>query len=770
MVNDSTGPGLYRLIDSDGDDKFDRVALLRAIETSPTSQLGPHAIVLGPDKKSIYLVGGNQSRAPEQENSRIPRPWSEDRLLPALSDPSGNSKGPMFRPPSGWVCRTDPRGEKFELVCAGLRNCYDMAFGEDGELFTCDSDWQGEVGLPWYRPVRMLHLVPGADFGWRPGSAIWPDDYPDTPGAMLNIGRGSPAGMCSGAGSRFPSKYRKAMFVADWSLGRIMAMRLTPDGSSYAAEAETFVSGLALPVTDLEVNPRDGYLYFITGGEQNKSGLYRVVYQGRPEEEPASQDPPADNECAQLRDLRRRLEELGPSRDAGAVETVWRYLGHRDRHIRYAARVALEFQSTESWRDRALSEERPEFAIPALIALARAGGKSPNLRGQLLQALARLGCDVGDEGLFVDYLRAFELTFIRHGRPDAKERERCLRRLDSLYPSGDDRIDRELVEILVYLESPLVVERSMKLVARAESFQQAFAIIMALRTLPSGWSQSARRAYFTWYKTNINAAWSVGVQKRQAARGAAEPGAVGATDYSHDQLFKYDTIAGRDYIRNAREEALSRLTENERGPLADLMIEDRPTVVAATAVRPLVRQWTTSDLSPMIRDEMTGRDFEQGRKVFESSGCLTCHWFQNRGGAYGPDLTAVGNRFGASEIVESILEPSRIISQQYTATDFALSDGRIVTGRVINTIDDRMLVSTNLLDPSAITEFKHFQVEESRPSKVSLMPAGLLNTYKADEILDLIAYLKSGGNRRSQMFRQIDQSAEAVSRGSPGKG
>lgn len=81
--------------------------------------------------------------------------------------------------------------------------------------------------------------------------------------------------MVSGRGTRFPAKYQYAIYALDWTYGRILAIYLTPDGASYKAEAEDFVSGPALLVTDAVVG-KNGALYFTTGGRGTQSELMRA--------------------------------------------------------------------------------------------------------------------------------------------------------------------------------------------------------------------------------------------------------------------------------------------------------------------------------------------------------------------------------------------------------------------------------------------------------------------------------------------------------------
>jgi hypothetical protein len=73
--------------------------------------------------------------------------------------------------PGGWIAKTDPEGKSWELVSAGYRNSYDIAFNEAGDLFIYDSDMEWDFGTPWYRPTRVCHATSGGDYGWRTGSA-----------------------------------------------------------------------------------------------------------------------------------------------------------------------------------------------------------------------------------------------------------------------------------------------------------------------------------------------------------------------------------------------------------------------------------------------------------------------------------------------------------------------------------------------------------------------------------------------------------------------
>jgi putative heme-binding domain-containing protein len=94
----------------------------------------------------------------------------------------------------------------------------------------------------------------------------------------------------------------------------------------------------------------------------------------------------------------------------------------------------------------------------------------------------------------------------------------------------------------------------------------------------------------------------------------------------------------------------------------------------------------------------------------------------------------------------SIVEPNKVISDQYGATQFLTDDGRVVVGRIVNMSGNQLRVMTNMLDPSKLESVDRESVEETRPASNSMMPAGLLDTFTEQEIADLVAYLRAGGN------------------------
>jgi putative heme-binding domain-containing protein len=702
--------GLYRVRDTDGDGELDKVELLRKIEGG--GEHGPHAVLLAPDGKSLYVVCGNHTKLTQIDSSLVPRIWAEDHLLPRMWDARGHAVN-IFAP-GGWIARTDPDGKRWDLVSIGYRNQYDAAFNRHGELFTYDSDMEWDMNAPWYRPTRVCQATSGSEFGWRSGTGVWPTYYPDNLPPTVDIGPGSPTGVCFGYGARFPAKYQDALYLCDWSYGKLYAVHLAADGASYKGEFEEFITGAPLPLTDIVVNPLDGAMYFATGGRRTQSGLYRVTYAGKESTAPSK----GDNGGADMRALRRKLEAFHGRADSQAIETAWPYLGHSDRFIRFAARTAIEHQPSISWQERALAEKEPQAALTALVGLARLGDKS--LQNRLLAALDRLDWGSLNEALKLELLRAYGLAFTRMGKPDEAARQRMIARFDPHYPAASRLLNAELSQVLIYLEAPGVVDKTLKLLAAAPTQEEQIEYIKSLRVLKTGWTLEQRKEYFSWF--------------------------LKAAHYRGGHSFL-------GFIQNFKKEAAATLTEAELAELKPIL-DARPvekTVVTA-APRPFVRKWTVDELATIVEKGLSKRDFDRGRTLFGAANCFACHRFDNEGGSTGPDLTQIAGRFSVRDLLESTIEPSKVISDQYAATIFETSDGRVIMGRVVNLDGDNLRINTDMLNPDALTRVDQRQIESQRPSPVSMMPTGLLDTFKEDEILDLMAYLLSRGDRNHKMF------------------
>jgi putative heme-binding domain-containing protein len=194
----------------------------------------------------------------------------------------------------------------------------------------------------------------------------------------------------------------------------------------------------------------------------------------------------------------------------------------------------------------------------------------------------------------------------------------------------------------------------------------------------------------------------------------------------------------------------------EKTALASIINANPATVkLPEEAPRPFVKAWKVEDLTKALDTGLkSGRDFDRGRKLFAAGKCFACHRFDNEGGSNGPDLSGAAGRFSPRDLLESILEPSKEISDQYAAVEIRTLDERVVIGRIVNLNNDQVMVNTDMMNPGSTVGVDRKNIESMKTSKISMMPAGLVDTFKEDEVLDLMAYLLSRGDRNNAMFKK----------------
>jgi putative heme-binding domain-containing protein len=275
------GLGLYRLSDTNRDGNLEPVQTLARFSGAP-GEHGPHGIALGADGMLYVIIGNASGLADEFSESSIVKTVHEGEIIPRMEDPGGHAAG--YKAPGGTIVRVSLDGSKRELVAVGLRNAYDLAFNAQGELYFHESDMESDVGTPWYQPTRIYRASEGADFGWRSGTAVFPEYFIDCLPSLATSGRGSPTGAVFYDHVMLPLRYHGALFLGDWTNGSILCARPAASGEPGGMVVETFLSGEPLSVTDLAVGP-DGALYFCTGGRGTEGGVYRVNWTGTVPEE-----------------------------------------------------------------------------------------------------------------------------------------------------------------------------------------------------------------------------------------------------------------------------------------------------------------------------------------------------------------------------------------------------------------------------------------------------------------------------------------------------
>jgi len=469
--------------------------------------------------------------------------------------------------------------------------------------------------------------------------------------------------------------------------------------------------------------------------------------------------------------LRRRLESFHSKDNSNprADEYPWLFLDSSDRNIRWAARTAIEHQPVATWSDKALKG----WSVEGLLALARCAGVCPQhrtadtkpvdtaMRGKILNTILRLnGTDswilkqgtireresrnsgenhsapssrnfgTGDlAALPVEQrlvvLRTIEIVLNRFDGCDETQRQQLLAALDPLFPAKTFEENWLLCETLAYLQSPTLAAKGMKLIADAATQEEQIEYARSLRMLKAGWTKETRTAQFEWFLKAANFRGGASFEK---------------------------------FIEFIRTDALATLSDAEKTQLADLIAKtpERKSAIEALGAMFAGRtptMWTLEELSAATKNGMKGRSFDNGRKMFGAAACFTCHRFGNEGGMTGPDLTQAGGRYSPADLLDNILNPSKVINEQFVPSVVTLEDGTQVMGTIVNLNGDNVMINTDPSVPNQQTAVDRKKVKSIEPSKISPMPPMLLAMLTKDEILDLVAYVLSGGDRGNAMFK-----------------
>lgn len=741
--------GVYKVTDKDNDGNLDDVKQILALDGR--GEHGPHTLRVSPDGKSLYFIAGNFNSIPKDFKSRVPKNWDEDNLFPKYLDGRGHATD--LKAPGGWMAKTDPDGEEWEILGVGMRNPFSFGINKHGDILAYDADMEYDFGMPWYRPTRILHVISGAEFGWRTGSGKWPVFYPDNLSAVENMSQGSPTAVIMGRDLNFPSMYKDGLFACDWSFGTVYFVDIQEKGSSYTGTKTEFLSGVPLPITNA-IAGSDGHLYFLTGGRRLASRLYRLRYTGDLDEEVIATESSVEN--AKLRGLRHSLAAYHGVVDKNAISEAWPHLDHEDEFIRHTARIALEHQPLSSWKSNLETEEDQGKILNAGLAYARVNGPLDEF---ILGKLSSINASRLSNPDMISLSRVYELLLIRQGRPNTKLSDKIISHIDSQFPSNDAKVNRTLSQVLLYLNAPKAVDRSIalldkeakeatsshpevlqaKLLERSEKYgpriaevvesmppTEAMHYVTILSHVKEGWTRELRTKYFDWFFKALDQTGGMSYKLFLDNIRAKALGNVSEEDYEY-----FKNMSG--YYSPMQE--MANLAQ-PKGPGRDYIMGE---------VNRIISRDSLADYSGTIKD---------GENAYEAALCSSCHSMHGKGGGSGPDLSNINTRFNKGEIVNAIVNPNEEISDQFAFTLFNLKDGMREIGSIVDETDDSYSVFKSPFDMTQISTIEKSKVESKTLSSISPMPAKLVNRLNADEIRDLFVYLQSGADPKHELYNK----------------
>lgn len=162
------------------------------------------------------------------------------------------------------------------------------------------------------------------------------------------------------------------------------------------------------------------------------------------------------------------------------------------------------------------------------------------------------------------------------------------------------------------------------------------------------------------------------------------------------------------------------------------------------------------DLEPRLAQVGQGRSFEKGKAAAISAQCVFCHKMSSDtslpAGIFGPELVQVSARFNRRDLLDHILNPSKVIDEKFLFVTITRNDGTQVTGSIEAEDDERVTLKSNPLSPETVEVGKTL-IKKREVSTVSPMPPGLVNGLRAEQLLDLLAFIEAGGDPAHANFK-----------------
>ncbi|MEL6106828.1 MAG: PVC-type heme-binding CxxCH protein [Planctomycetota bacterium] len=621
---------------------------------------------------------------------------------------------------STYRCRTD--GSGLTRQSTGHWNAFGMAYDLSGNLFSTDND---PNAVP---PNRLLHIVPGADFGYeyrygRSGLHPLVCWYGENPGTLGMIGALGEA--ACGLISHGPEK----LLSASWTDNRVDLHSLQPRGDSFNAIREPFLSG---PDDFRPVHfaySADGrYLYFtdwvkLSYPVHGHGRIWRVEFK-----QPISLEPSSDR----------------PSAPELSTTDAFVKLGSDDAYTRTAAVRALserpESLASYEWQSEANAIARAHYAV----ALKRSNATG---RTDIIPALLK---DDDSEVRFVgikwvadEKLSQFESNLrgvLNRGDLNRRDLLSVIAALARVGGGSKKEFspDNALLNLAINEGKPAAL-RSLALANVKASYPR-----LTLATLAALAESSAQRI------------------RREAVHALAihpDPNRSNvlariAGDESFDANLRADAIAGlaaggQDHatlLRSLASEANPTIAEEADRTLVAIGLARRKVEEKPPAER--VEDWVA-----LLQREATHKpDVAVGRRLFFHSsfaGCYKCHAMHGRGSAVGPDLTNIHKQTGVNQawLLKHIVNPNAEMAPYYRPQQLLTVDGLVLTGLVVGKEGKKQQYVAS--DGTTFSVDKD-DIEERREMQTSIMPSGLLDAMSVDEIRHLIAYLLSDNERRNE--------------------
>jgi putative heme-binding domain-containing protein len=419
---------------------------------------------------------------------------------------------------------------------------------------------------------------------------------------------------------------------------------------------------------------------------------------------------------------------LSPETKGKEGAALFALLDSQDQFLRSAARLAIMRSAPDGWVPQVLKDDlgkRPRGALEGMLALV----ESPNFSAHRPEAFTRIveyAQAASDPDQLLNAVRLAQIAQMRAGGMDGVPAEAAQGLREAFlakFPHSDWRVNRELQVSLCGLQTPAAIEPILGYLEKTENPEEQIHTVYCLRAEKEGWTPEQRARLVKWFDKG----WEIegGVSLDGYVNDLWEATLALLTDEEKSGATKH-----REEFMAARQaraaELMAALESEKKGQTSDL------------AQRNFTEIAEYLEYDPMAYKEP---NLKAGEKVFMRSRCSECHIFGSIGKGGGPDLSTASSRFSRRDMLEAIMYPSKVVSDQYRATDIEMKDGNFYTGLIMG--ENGRSVTVLTLKGERM-ELKKKDIAKETPSTQSVMPEGLLETMNFGDLVNLIQFLEEG--------------------------
>jgi len=655
----------------------------------------------------------------------------------------------------GGIVRIRPDGSDMEIYCWGLRNILDACIDPYLNIFTRDNT---NDGGGWN--VRFSHIMQSAEYGYP---SLYKNFHAELMPTLKDYGGGSGCGGMFYHDTRWPKPYSHAVYTCDWGRSAVFLHNPPANGPTFDAHQETFLT-ISRP-TDIDVDG-SGRMYVASwhGGKFAYSGpnvgyVVQLVPEGFepkpfPDVTKLTEDGLFDLLVgpSQQQNLHAQFEILrrGPSaqRTAKLIELA------QDNGTPLAGRVAAIFtlkqlDGTKAHGDLlklAANVEIAEFALRALtdrkgelkglkkdVFVNALDSKNLRLRSQALVSLGRLG----DKSAAADILPHAALPKFEK-QPAHNEANAAavlphlatralvtLNPVDGLLNTLDGTYGPIALNILKYIHDDKVIAT---LNARAAKNPDPDILSTLVRLYHREGEYKSG-----WWGTRPDTTGPYFAREKWSGSDKIEAGIKTAlTKASKSTVNLVKTQLARHKVSIKGLPTGTAVAANETS--------NTPIKIPAPAGDP---QKMIATLGEKVATEHALKargNANRGKALFTSQACIACHTTADGQTPKGPHLVDIGKRYKPHEILQSILNPSAVITQGFDTYSFVMKDDKVHVGFVTlesaDTISLRTAVGVAVNLPA-----KEIKKREKLP--ISSMPPGLVAGLTPKQLADLMVYLQT---------------------------